>query len=389
MVVYSYYPGDTRIRREANALIENDIEVDVICLRGENQATSEIFEKVNIHRLNIRKTRGTLFNYFFLYFIFFILSFIKGTNLFLKNKHNVIHIHNMPNFIVFVGLIPKLFGAKIILDQHDPSPEILISLSNKTEGSFLFKLAVFEEKISTWFADHIITTNIAFKDLFISRSCNEDKITIVMNSPQTSIFDKINIPKPQLEDNRTKKFRIMYNGTIIKRHGLDILVNSIKILKDKIPDIELHIFGKGEYLSEVLEKVEILKLNDHVKYRGTFLIDKIAEEISQMDMGVVPNRFNVFTNLNFPVRIFEFIYFKKPIVVPKTRGISDYFDDDSIFYFQAEDVNDLVNVILSIYYKSVDVNKVIENGYNVYQKNSWEIQSKNLLEVYNKLIKYH
>jgi glycosyltransferase involved in cell wall biosynthesis len=389
MVVYSYYPGDTRIRREANALIENDIEVDVICLRGENQATSEIFEKVNIHRLNIRKTRGTLFNYFFLYFIFFILSFIKGTNLFLKKKHNVIHIHNMPNFIVFVGLIPKLFGAKIILDQHDPSPEILISLSNKTEGSFLFKLAVFEEKISTWFADHIITTNIAFKDLFISRSCNEDKITIVMNSPQTSIFDKINIPKPQLEDNRTKKFRIMYNGTIIKRHGLDILVNSIKILKDKIPDIELHIFGKGEYLSEVLEKVEILKLNDHVKYRGTFLIDKIAEEISQMDMGVVPNRFNVFTNLNFPVRIFEFIYFKKPIVVPKTRGISDYFDDDSIFYFQAEDVNDLVNVILSIYYKSVDVNKVIENGYNVYQKNSWEIQSKNLLEVYNKLIKYH
>ena len=386
MVVYSHYPSDTRIRKEANALTENGFEVDVICLKDETQAKFEVFENVNIYRLNIIKRRGTFYTYFWLYILFFFNSLIKVTALFLKKKHDVIHIHNMPNFIVYTALIPKLLGAKIILDLHDPSPEIFMSLSEKSYNSLLYKIAVFEESISMWFANHLITTNIAFKELFVSRGCKEEKISIVMNSPQTNIFNKISSSSSGPFENPLNKFRIMYNGTIIKRHGLDILVEAINLLKDKIPEIQLNIFGDGEFLTEVIEKINYLNLNDNIIYRGSFLVDRIAEEIPKMNLGVIPNRFNVFTNLNFPIRIFEFIYFKKPIVVPKTRGISDYFNDDSIFYFQPENVNNLADVILSIYNNSIDVNQVVNNGYQVYQNNTWEIQSKNLLHVYNKII---
>jgi glycosyltransferase involved in cell wall biosynthesis len=292
----------------------------------------------------------------------------------------------MPNFIVYTSIIPKLFGAKVILDLHDPSPEIFLSLSEKGYDSLMYKIALFEEKISIWFADHIITTNIAFRELFISRGCKENKISIVMNSPQTSIFNDVKIATT--EKNKTpQKFRIMYNGTIIKRHGLDILVDAVYLLKDKITNIELNIYGDGEFLTEVMTKVKSLKISDFIKYRGSFLVDIIAEEIPKMDIGVIPNRLNVFTNLNFPIRVFEFIHFKKPIVVPQTKGIGDYFDEDSIFYFQPEIVNDLAEVILAIYNKSLDVEDIINNGYKVYQNNTWEIQSSILNQVYNKLIK--
>lgn len=385
LVVYSHYPSDTRIRKEANALLKNGYDVDVLCLKNNDESSFEIFEDIKIFRISINKKRGSIYNYIQLYSLFFISAFFRITKLYLQKRYNVIHVNNMPNFIVFTAIIPKLFGSKVILDLHDPSPEILLSELAKSYNSIFFKIAAWEEKISIWFANQVITTNIAFKNLFISRGCKEEKITIVMNSPQTDIFNNILVPKAESNSNSSKKFKIMYNGTIIKRHGLDILIDAVSLLIEKIPNIELNVFGDGEFLPEVLKKVELLKLNDYVSYRGSFLVDKIAEEIANTDIGVIPNRFNVFTNLNFPIRIFEFIHFKKPVVVPKTKGISDYFNDDSIFYFKAEDTKNLADVILNIYNNTIDCKSIINRAYKVYSDNSWEIQAKNLLAVYNRL----
>ena len=384
MLVYSHFPGDTRVRREADALMKAGYIVDVLCVLDEEQDAREVFENVNVYRMKLMKSRGSFLIYFYKYLLFFLMSLVKVNTLFIKNRYDYIHVHNMPNFIVFTAILPKIFGKKIILDQHDPSPEIFISLTKKDTKSLLFKLALLEEKLSTWFANQVITTNIAFRDLFVSRSCPTNKIEIVMNSPQTSVFNNVNTSSNE-NVGSPARFRLMYNGTIIKRHGLDVLIDSVDILKNKIPDIELNIYGEGEFLQEILEKIKALNLNKYVIYRGAFILDKIAAAIPMMDLGVIPNRFNVFTNINFPIRIFEFIYFKKPVIVPKTRGISDYFSDDSILYFRPGDADDLASVILSVYNKSVDLEQIIRKGYKIFQENTWEIQYKKLLEVYRKL----
>ena len=142
---------------------------------------------------------------------------------------------------------------------------------------------------------------------------------------------------------------------------------------------------QANFCRKYLRRLNSLDLDSHIIYRGAFILDKIAAAIPPMDLGVVPNRFNVFTNLNFPIRIFEFIYFKKPVIVPDTRGIRDYFSDDSILFFKAGDANNLAEVIFSVYNKSVDVDNIINNGYKIYQNYTWENQSRNLLEVYAKL----
>ena len=41
----------------------------------------------------------------------------------------------------------------------------------------------------------------------------------------------------------------MYHGIIIKRYGFEELVNAINLLKDKIPGLELRVYGTGEDLS--------------------------------------------------------------------------------------------------------------------------------------------
>ena len=54
------------------------------------------------------------------------------------------------------GLIPKLFGAKIILDIHDIVPEFYMSKFNAKEKSVFYKLLLFVEKISCMFSDQVI-----------------------------------------------------------------------------------------------------------------------------------------------------------------------------------------------------------------------------------------
>ncbi|MCD6476858.1 MAG: hypothetical protein J7K26_01670 [Candidatus Aenigmarchaeota archaeon] len=57
MVVYSYYPWDPRVRKEAETLAENNYKVDVICLKNKNEKYYEKVSKVNIYRINIRDIR--------------------------------------------------------------------------------------------------------------------------------------------------------------------------------------------------------------------------------------------------------------------------------------------------------------------------------------------
>ena len=173
---------------------------------------------------------------------------------------------------------------------------------------------------------------------------------------------------------------------IVERYGLEDLVNAIKLLKDKIPKIELMIYGDGEYVPVLLKIIDELKLNDSIKYFGLISLDEIAEIIPECDIGIIPNRLGPFTQINFPTRIFEYLHMKKPVVVPRTQGINDYFDEEAIFYFDAGNAENLANVIFNIYSDRAKAVEVVNKGYEIYQKHRWESQSKNLIKIYDELL---
>lgn len=384
MVVYSYFPQDVRPRREAEALINAGYSVDIICLRLPDQSKFERIYDVNTYRVKLSKSRASKGKYIFLYANFFIRSFFLVNHLYIKNRYAAIHVHNMPDFLVFLGLFPKLFGSKIILDLHDPTPEMLITKFADNKDSRLTKLLKWQEKVSIRFAQKIITTNKSFLDRFISRGCPQDKISIVMNSPQESIFNRSTSISREKSDE--KKYVVMYHGIIITRYGFEELLNAINLLKHKIPGLELRIYGIGEDLPIFQELVQKLNLENIVKYFGHVSVEKIVEIIPECKVGIIPNRLTPFTKINFPTRIFEYLHMKRPVVVPLTQGIKDYFDEDSIFYFDAGNAESLANVIFNIYSESGKTEEVLNRGYEIYLKHRWEIQSKSLINIYTELL---
>lgn len=381
VVLYSYYATDPRPKREAEALVRAGMEVDVICLRkSQSEPWHEVINGVNIFHAPLKRRRAGKLLYVAQYGWFLFCAFWFLAIRSLKRHYRLVHVHNMPDFLVFSALVPKLRGAKVILDLHDPMPELFRSIYTLPEEHWVVRWLKNMERRSIGYAHRVVTPNLAFKALFSSRSCGPEKIETVMNSPLPSIFNPARHPAKPASTGPDRPFILMYHGLLVERHGLDIAIRAVAQLRSKIPGIQLHLYGEPTDYSVVIDRlVQELKLEDIVKSHGFKTLDEIAACISTIDVGVIPNRSSSFTQINFPTRIFEYLAMYKPVIVPATQGIQDYFSAGEIIYFQAGEVASLAEKILWAYENPPQLAEVLRRGRAVYEANSWEMEEKKLL----------
>lgn len=387
VVMLSEYPSDPRPRREAEALAGEGMEVDVICIKGKpSDATRECVDGVNVLRLPIYHKRGGKLAYFFQYGSFLTLSFLILALRTATRRYRLIHVHNMPDILVFSAVVPKLFGAKVILDLHDPMPELMqtiFGLDAQSGGVRLLKLL---EKLSLGFADAIVTVSETFRGIFCSRSCPPGKARVVMNSPDEKIFPFAELPAhgPRQED---RPFVIMFHGSLVERHGLGLAVDALAKVRARVPNAVLRVYGKRTaHLDEVLGRVVAQGMQDCVEYRGPQSLNGIAAAIDECDLGIVPNLRSIFTELNTPTRVFEFLARGKPVIAPSGQGVREYFAPEEILYFSLGDSTDLASVIESAYRNPQAVHETVRKGQEVCRAHRWSIEKRHLLDLAEELM---
>jgi glycosyltransferase involved in cell wall biosynthesis len=294
----------------------------------------------------------------------------------------------MPDVLVVTSLIPKMLGAKVILDQHDPMPELMMTIFGVDERNWAVRLLAWLEKWSIARVDQVVTVNIACKRLFSQRSCPPEKIGIVMNCPDTTIFpfrapESYSFPCREAR----KPFVIMYHGSLVERNGLDLAVDALEAVRESVPNAELRIYGKRTpFLDRVMEKVNHKRLSGSVLYLGPKKLEDLVAEITQCDVGVIPNHNNPFTEINTPTRIFEYLALGKPVIAPRTPGIQDYFSSDSLYFFEAGDPQDLSRRIEEAYSDSSRARATAERGQQVYLAHQWSSESRALVAMIEQLL---
>jgi len=386
MIVFSHYPEDVRVRYEAEALVEAGMSVDIICLKRNSDKKMALVKGVNVYRINIKQDRGGKLRYVWQYFWFIFSAFQLLSRLHLRRRYQLVHVHNMPDILIISSLFPRLTGAKIILDLHDPMPELFRTIYSVPDDHPMITALKCLEKFSIRFADLVITPNISFRNLFISRGCPPSKIHIIMNSPHENIFTKNLVPTNHGKGQDRKPFALMLHGTIEKRQGQDIAVRAVSALRHKIPGLMLHIYGDGSFSKHVQHLVDNLNLQNRVIFHGSVPIEEIAKALATIDIGIVPNKRNPFTELNFPTRIFECLIMGKPVIVPRTQGILDYFDEESLFFFEPDNVEDLARQIIDIYKNPSRRQAVLKRGMEIYYRHCWELQREKLIHLVQGLL---
>ena len=377
ILLYSYYPADPRPRRAAEALAACGMEVDLLCLREkEDEPRTEKINGVNVWRLPMQRRRDSKLVYLSQYGRFLASAFSFLTRRGVKRAYHLVHVHNMPDILVFAALIPKMLGAGVILDLHDPMPELMMSIYGLKADHWLVRALRTFERWSLAFADLAFTPNVAFKDLFISRSCQPEKMKIVMNSPEQSIFNPDNPDTANNADSAGSspaEFRIMHHGSIVHRHGIDLLVKALAKVRDRIPGVRLDIYGsRTPFLDDVIEVAKACGVADIVHYHGAQPQQAIARAIQECHLGVVPNRRSAFTEINFPTRLFEYLSMHRPVIAPATRGIQDYFGKEEILLFEPDNVDDLAEKIFWASQNPAVMDDYVKRGIAVYRGHLWQ-----------------
>jgi glycosyltransferase involved in cell wall biosynthesis len=382
MVVFSFYPDDPRPRRAAEALASEGMEVDLICLAEKNgEPRREVLNGVAIRRLPVTRNRGSFLRYGFEYIAFLLASAAVLAKRTLVRRYDLVYVHNMPDILVLCGLIPKLLGAKVILDLHDPMPELMMTIFRLRPEALAVRFIRWLEKWSIAIADSVVTVNQACARLFTSRSCAAQKMHVVMNSPDERIFT----PRPAqthrtVNDAQRNPFVIMYHGSLVERNGLDVGISALAWALPSVPSAKLRVYGRQTpYLKQVMNLAREKGVGEAVEYLGPKSLERLVDAIDECDVGIIPNRRSIFTELNTPTRIFEYLTLGKPVIAPRAAGICDYFDDASMLFFELGNERDLAQKIEYVFSHSGEVAEITKRGQEVCREHSWRKEKQRLL----------
>ena len=381
MVTFSPYPFDPRPRRSIDALIAEGATVDLICLGSKNDVKGQEPHGVKVFRVPLKHPRRGKFEYAFRYGIFIMISSLTFAVRSLGRRYDLVYVHNMPDILVASALIPKMLGSKVVLDLHDPMPELMMTIFRTQEDNRSVRLMKSLEKWSIARADLAVTVNVACKRIFSSRSCPAEKIAVVMNAPDGQIFP---CREPRLRSLSTqdgdRRFVIMYHGSIVERNGLDVALDALARVRKAIPGAELRIFGsQTAFLDHVMERARSMGLQDAVQYLGPRRLEDLVTEIDNCDLGIIPNHRNAFTDINTPTRVFEYLAMGKPVIAPSTQGILDYFNQDSLIFFEPGNAVELAQQIEYAFLHPREVLEIVRRGQEIFSEHTWDREKETLV----------
>ncbi|HSZ01435.1 MAG TPA: glycosyltransferase [Terriglobales bacterium] len=174
MLAYTNYESDNRVRRYAETLAKRGDRVDVIALYGPSRQHEKQINGITVSRIqngdfnDLSKWTDALRLLRFL-----CRSSVSMARLHIRNRYDVIHVHNMPDFLVFAAWYPKLTGARLILDIHDIVPERFANEFKTTLRTAYVKLLQAIAKMSARFVDHVIVSNHSWRDTVSARSLEQ------------------------------------------------------------------------------------------------------------------------------------------------------------------------------------------------------------------------
>ena len=377
-VFFDEFPKDPRIRRYTNTLLKEGFEVFIISL---NDGNSNFFQKkknLNIYRIPIKKKRGTFLSRFWEYLLFQFFATILVSYVFLRHGVMIYHNHTLPDFLVFSCILPKLFGAKIILDFHELFAEFMMQHKpNLTYSSLLIKTILLQEKLSFGFASEVIVFHEPAKEILEKRVGYKRRITIVMNG-----VDELELPN--FNKIYVDEFRLIYNGTINFNLNLTLVIRALNLIRKK--DISLYnnmgfyLYGDGPDLENILNKAKELNV-DNVHYKGRLKFQEMVKELEIASACVLPPQKDIYSDLYYSIKLTEMIYFRIPVIATRLKTYLHYYPENCLIYFDSNNAEELAEKIIFTYKNRTAVNIFTVNAYHEYQKINWKIMSDRYLNV--------
>lgn len=383
MVAYTNYLQDNRVRRYAEALARRGDTVDVIALGDSGTRKPRLLSPgITLYEVQKRDLNESgKWAYALRHFRFLAKSSLLLTRLHSRRRYDLIHVHNMPDFLVFSAWYPKLTGTPLILDIHDIVPELFADKFKPAFRGFYLRILRVLEKMSARFVDHVIISNHLWQEKLIARSVDERKCSVFVNHVDSDIFSF----HPRTR--RDARYIVIFPGSFQWHQGLDVGIEAFAKFKTLVPEAEFHLYGAGHSTVEahLHELVARLGIEDSVIFHGPEPLQRIAEIIANADLGVVPKRADSFGNEAYSTKIMEFMSQGVPVVASRTKIDTFYFEEGEVHFFASGDSSAMAEAMLDVARNREMRESLIARGHEYVQRNGWDQNRERYLKLVDSL----
>ena len=385
MIAYTDYAHDARVRREAETLAANGFSVRCLTTKNGGPPNQYELDGVDVQELGVTKYRGkSTATYVASYLHFLAVASIACLRLLSRRKLDVVHVHNIPDFLVFAALLPRIAGRKVILDVHDSVPETFAA--KFSSASLIRRALCLEERMSALVAHRVICVNHPQRDALVARGIPDKKTFVSMNVPDPRVFRSSDVV---VRNGDPSCLRLVYHGTMAHRLGVDLLVQAIARLRKDVPGAQLHLWGNGDDLPAIRLLAKDLRVEDRVAFSPTgYPLHELEGRLREMDIGVIGNRRSAAGDLMLPVKLLEYVWLGIPAVAPRLRTIQHYFTDDMVSYYEPEDVDSLAAAIRRLHEHADMRYQQAREARAFLTRHSWQHQGKELVTMYRALLEH-
>ena len=349
----------------------------MLCLRDEGEKARQDYEGILVHRIPLRKKRGSKLRYLFEFAAGACLFFLKLSALFIRRRYDVVQVNNIPNFYVFAALVPKVCRRRVLLDMHEMMPELFLHRYHVKSGNLLHRLLLLEEKLSARFASEVITVTDRLADVVRKRN-GLSSVRVVMNTAN---------PSPSAVEagerhREGEKLRLIFHGILTNTYRMTAVVDALSQLLPS-QNFEFHVYGDGTTRAALVDYVGRKGLGDRIFFRGFLPWQELQGRILEYDLAVVPLDNNIYSRFAFASKVSQYAAMRIPILCSDVECMRAYFDDDAILYFDLDDPGDLAEKIRGFVKRRADVEaRLVEAAYAQNLKITWDVMKERYLSLF-------
>jgi glycosyltransferase involved in cell wall biosynthesis len=308
------YSWDGRVRREANTLAAAGYKVTVICRQAPGEGWCEQFGPVIAYQYPPPPSVNGFVGYVLEYAYALIATMLLTCWIAARKGFDCIHAHNPPDLFVLVVGFWKLFGKRLVFDQHDLAPEMYLARFAHRANRHVHQALLVFERLSCRWADQVIVANESCKRLVVNRTgIRPGKVAVVRNGPEKC---HLQVAEPLAGLRREPRLLIGYVGVMGRQDGVDYLLRALAHLVRSFQrrDWRCVLVGDGEEVPALKQLAGELGISAQVQFTGWLDYREVPRYIAAMDICVAPDPSNEYSDRSTIIKLMEYMAQARPMV---------------------------------------------------------------------------
>lgn len=383
MVVHAVYPGDPRVRRQSDALLEAGYEVDLFCLRGPNEPREEFGGGMRIVRLPVNRAFTGFAGHVAEYLAFAGLAAVRLTREHRDRRYALVQVATVPDFLAFSAFPVKLSGVPLLLDLHEDMPEFFRDRFRHPLLRPLMPLVSGSARAAAAASTELITVHEPLRQLSIARGVPAEKIHVVMNSADTRLFDPSRHPRRAfMEDG---ELRLIHHSNFQRIYGLDVAVEALALIDPDVLPHRLDVYGDGPHRPEVEAAIARTDTAPRVHLNGRVPMDDLPGLLAGSDIGLVPSRPEPYLQYSLSTKLLEYAAMGVPIIASDLATFRAHFTDEAIRFVPGGEPRALADAIRDLAGDPTSAARLGAEAHRQAAAYAWQVQARNYLEIVDRL----